>query len=207
MSRRFSIAGFSLPHMRRLFGSHSDDARRQLHDQVAAKYGYKSEDDRNAILGVVDRALLSGVPFTDLPTETWVHAAAAVELGLYGQQWLLNYSTVLEDAYSLEEELWPRARKLASGPTRAFLHGLVEGIPLFGRQPATDGSAYGTVSLERLRIFQPGLRDLAEVIAYRVKRKREPTEQETNVVEFTAELAAWVEAIMRAERDLFFGYG
>jgi hypothetical protein len=193
--------------MRQLFGSGDEEILEQLHQEIAEKEVYRHPKERKAIRDVVDRAVMSGVPFKDVPTESWVHAVAAEILGLHGQEWLCNYSSVLEDASALEEGLWGQYRKLATPHTRAFLHGLVEGIPLFGCQPAEDGSAYGVISLDRLRVFQPGLRDLAEVIAYRVGRDKEATEFEHNVAAFASELSEWLDQLIAAERDLFFSFG
>lgn len=207
MSRRFNKYGFSLAQMRRLFGSRDETALLQLHNDIAAKYHYLDTIDQGAITEVVDRAVKSGVPFVELQTELWVHRVAAQQLGLHGQEWLYNYSSVLEDASALEVGLWGNYRKLASPETRAFLRGLVEGIPIFGRQSPEDGAAYGTVSLERLRVFQPGLRNLAEIIAYRVEHKKAPSELDRAVVGFTAEFCDWLDLIIAAEHDLFFSFG
>jgi hypothetical protein len=206
VSRRFNKYGFSLAQMRRLFGSRDEVALQQLHTEIAARDHYRSATDQNAIIEVVDRAVMSGVPFPELQTESWVHAVAAERLSRHGQEWLYNYSSVLEDAFALEEGLWGNYRKLATPETRAFLRGLVEGIPMFGCQ-ARESLAYGAVSLEKLRVFQPGLRDLAELIAYRVGRKKSATELDRAVVEFTAELRDFVDEIIAAERDLFFSFG
>jgi hypothetical protein len=78
---------------------------------------------------------------------------------------------------------------------------------MFGCQLPEDGAVYGAVSLEKLRVLQPGLRDLAELIAYRVGRKKAATELDRTVVEFTAELCDWLDEVIAAERDLFFSFG
>jgi hypothetical protein len=208
VSRRFNKDGFSLARMRRLFGSKDEAALRQLHSEIAARYHYLNANEQKAITDVVDRAVMSGAPFPDLETESWVHSVAAQILGLHGQEWLMNYSSVLEDAFALEEGLWGRYRKFASPETKAFLHGLVEGIPMFGcSRPAEDQSAYGAVSLERLRVFRPGYRDFAEVVAYRVGRNKAATPLDQSAAEFATEFSEWLDQLVAAERDLFFSFG
>lgn len=206
MSRRFNTYDFSLQQMRRLLGSGDEAALEQLHAHVAATNHHRPAQAQQAILAVVDRAVRSGVPFPELQTETWVHAVAAESLSLHGQEWHLAGATDLEDAFALEDGLWRRYRKLASPETRAFLRGLVEGIPLFGCRPAEDGSAYGAISLDRLRVFEPGLRDLAETVAYRVGRNRDATDLDRNVAGFATGLSAWVTELVAAKRDLFFSF-
>ncbi len=206
MSRRINMAGFSLGQMRKLCASGDSEAVRSLQDQIAARYNYLGAGQRTGLMEIVERAILSGIPFPDLVNETWLHASAAQLLGQYKQDWLYTEASDYHDK-ALEEGLWGGYRKLASRETRAFLRGLVEGIPMFGQQPPTDGSAYAAVSLDRLRVFQPGLRDFAELIAYRVGRKRKPTDDERAAVTFAAEFCGWVDQIVAAERDLFFCFG
>jgi hypothetical protein len=193
--------------MRRLFGSGDEAALHQLHNEIVVRYHYLNAKEQDAIIDVVDRAVMSGVPFPDLQTESWLHLFAAQILGLHGQEWLYNYSSVLEDAFALEDGLWVRYRKFANPETRAFLRGLIEGIPMFGCRLAEDGSAYGAISLNRLRVFQPGLCDLAEVIAYRVGRNKSANELDHSVVEFASEFSEWLNELIVAERDLFFSFG
>jgi hypothetical protein len=207
VSRRFNKYGFSLRQMRRLLGSRDEAALQQLKSEIALRNHFLKTEEQKAILDVVARAVMSGVPFPELQAESWIHAVAALSLGLHGQEVLMNYSSVLEDAYALEDGLWGCYRKFASAETRAFLHGLVEGIPMFGCKPPGDGSAYGAISLDRLRVFEPGFRDLAEIISYRVGRSKAATELDQNVVEFATELSAWLNQLIAAERDLFFSFG
>lgn len=206
MSRRLNLHGFSLPQMRRLCGSRDEAAVRQLRDRIAADFGHLPGGQRGQLAGVIERAVFEGVPFPDLPAETSLHALAAGLLAAHGQEWLTTGASVYR-ASALEEGLWGRYRQHASPEARAFLRGLVEGIPLFGRQPPSDGSAYAAVGLDRLRAVQPHLRDLAELIAYRVGRKRSPTEEQQAGAVFAAEFCGWVDEVIAAGRDLWFQFG
>ena len=206
MSRRLNIYGFSLAQLRRLCGSRDAAATSQLRDRIAADFGHMPAEWRERLAGVVERAVADGVPFPDLPTETSLHAVAAGLLAAHGQEWLVTGASVFA-APALEEGLWGRHRKLASPEAGAFLRGLVEGVPLFGGEPPADGSAYAAVGLDRLRVFQPHLRDLAEVIAYRVDRKRSASEEDRAGAAVAAALCGWVDEVAAAGRDLWFRFG
>lgn len=206
MSRRLNLYGFSLSQMRRLCGSRDEAAIDQLRDRVASDFGYIPGERRDQLVGVVERAVLEGVPFPDLTAETSLHSLAAGLLAAHGQEWRITGASV-SDASALESGLWGQYRKHASPEAKAFLRGLVEGIPLFGRQPPPDGSAYAAVGLDSLRVFQPHLRDLAELIAYRVGRKRSATEEDRAGAAFAAAFCGWVDEVVAAGRDLWFQYG
>lgn len=206
MSRRLNMYGFSLGRMRRLCGSHDEEALRLLRDEVTTSFHYLEAERRTSIMEVVEQAVTSGLPFGNLQTETSIHSVAAGLLAHYDQEWLITEASHYH-ASALEEGLWRGYGKLASPETRAFLPGLVEGVPMFGRQPLSDGSAYGAISFERLRAIQPGIRDLVELIAYRVGRKRKANEEEQAAAKFADEFSNWVDQIVKAERDLFFGFG
>lgn len=197
--------GFSLDAMRKLIGSRNDEALRQLLEKIAIEYHHLAADQRTQINHVVERAVNFGVPFPDLQQETIEHSIAAELLAQFGQEWLITDASGYH-ASALEEGLWREYRKLASPQTKAFLHAISKGVPIFGQQPPADGMAYAMVGLDRIRVFQPGLREFAELIAYRVNRKRTPSEEEQVGVKFAADLCGWVDEIVKAERDLFFEF-
>jgi hypothetical protein len=201
-----NMSGFSLGQMRKLCGSKNEEALGQLRERIHTKYHYMDAGRRTPIAEVIERAVMSGVPFPDLQAETHVHSCAAELLALHGQDWLVTDASNYH-ASALEDGLWRGYGKLASPETKGFLRGLAEGLPMFGRQPPNDGSAYATVSLDRLRAFLPGLRDLAETIAYRVGRKHAANEEERAGAQFATEFCGWVDQIVAAERDLFFEFG
>ncbi|HEX4611282.1 MAG TPA: hypothetical protein VH092_24025 [Urbifossiella sp.] len=206
MARRLNLYGFSLPQMRRLCGSRDEAAVGRLRDRIATDLSDTPGERRGQLVGVVERAVFEGAPFTDLQAETSLHALAAGLLAAHGQEWLVTRANVF-GASALEEGLWGQYRRHASPEAQAFLRGLVEGVPLFGRQPPADGSAYAAVGLDSLRVFLPHLRDVAEVIAYRVGRKRAATEEDRAGAEFAAEFCGWVDEIVAAGRDVWFQCG
>ncbi|HVS37937.1 MAG TPA: hypothetical protein VMS17_20425 [Gemmataceae bacterium] len=202
MSRRLNMWGFSLAKMRGLLGSRDRAAVQQLQYRLAEKYGYLPEEQRKAIDGSVERAVMEGVPFRELEAENFCHSVAAELLSTHGQELLFTDASDYHGT-ALEDGLWGQYRKHAGPETRAFLRGLMEGIPLFGSRAPTDGSAYAAISLAKLRGIQRGLRDLAEQIAYRVGRKQLASSDDKAGVEFADAFCGWVDQIVKAERDLW----
>jgi hypothetical protein len=199
------MCGFSLARMRQLCGSRDQDSVDQMRSRITTELHYTPVELREELFAIVERAIMSGVPFQELLEESAIHSTAAGLLASFGQEWLVtdasNYG-----ATALEEGLWGRYRKYASRECNAFLRALVEGIPLFGTQPPADGSAYAAVALDRLRVFQPHVRDLAELVAYRVGRKKQPTEEDRPAVQFAGEFCGWVDEIVATGRDLWLVY-
>ena len=130
MSRRINLSGFSLGQMRRLFGSRDEQAIVRIRDNLIVQDPRRGEDLKRQIGEIVERAIMTGVPFADLGEETYVHAMAARALAADGQEWQVTSASGYHDS-ALEEGLWKLARKLASPQTKAFLRGLIEGVPLF----------------------------------------------------------------------------
>jgi hypothetical protein len=205
MSRRLNLSGFSIGQMRRLFGSQEEAAILRIKERLSAETGLRQAGLTDQIGEIVERAVRFGVPFADLGEETDIHAIAARVLAEDGQKWLHTMASVYHDS-ALEASLWRLARRLASPPTRAFLRGLIEGVPLFGSQPSTDGSTYAAIGREKLLAFRPGLVDLREQIAYRIGRKTSPSDEDHAAVEFVTEFCQWIDEILEAERDLWFEF-
>ncbi len=205
MSRRMNLAGFSVATMRDLFGSKDEVAVGRIAGQFASRVPHRPDDLTRQVAGIVERAIMTGVPFADLGEESTAHAIAAAALASDGQDWLFTRADTYH-ASALEEGLWGLARKLGSPPTRAFLRGLIEGVPLFGSNSSPE-APYAAIGLEKLRTFRPGLVDLREQVTYRVGRKNSPTEEEPAAVEFAGEFVGWLDEILDAERDLWFTFG
>lgn len=208
MSRRLNLYGFSLPQMRKLFGSQNVDALAQLQLQLRERPGMplRPVEDVVDVYGVIDRAVMHGVPFSDLAEETYLHSQAVSEMAAYEQEWFITDASGY-NASALEHGLWTYARKYASPEAKTFVRGLAQGIPLFGNQPASDGSSYAVMGLDRLRVFLPHVRDLAEIIEYRVNNSRSVTDEDREAVTFANDFCGWLEAISTANRDLLLVYG
>lgn len=205
MSRRLNLYGFSMKRMRHLFASKDRNVVERIQDRLRERPGLPPlpVEYVRPVVEVVERAVMSGVPFPDLVAETYVHSAAVSALAAHGQEWLITSASIF-GASALEEGLWGHYRKSASPEAKAFLRGLVEGIPMFGRQSSSDGSVYAAIGLDRLRLFQPHLRDLVEVIAHRVSRERLVTDEDQAGASFAAEFCGWVDEVVAANRDLLF---
>ena len=208
MSRRLNLYGFSMIRLRQLFGSKDRTVVERIQDRLRECPGLSPLPLAHVrpVVEVVERAVMTGVPFSDLEAETDAHSSAVTALAGHEQEWLITEASNF-DASALEVGLWGQYRKHASPEARAFLRGLVEGVPMFGSQSSTDGTAYAVVSLDRLRFFLPHLQDLADLIEYRVSRKASATEEDQAGVAFAAELCGWVDEIITAERDLLFVFG
>ncbi len=203
MSRRLNLYGFSLARMRRLFRSQDERAACRISDRLAAEHPHWLGEQTRQVPEVVERAVMTGVPFAGLGTETSLHSLAADALARDEQEWLATPASVYH-ASALRDGLWRQYGRYARPEIKAFLRGLVEGDPLFGQRPPEDGSSYTAVSLEKLRSFRDGLADLREQVTYRVGRKKDPTEEDRAATEFVTEFCGWVEQIQEAGRDLWF---
>ena len=211
MSVRLNFLGFSLPTMRRLIGSGDAAAVARMRDRLvagAADSPYRSEAEAYAVAAIVERAVLDGVPFPDVVEESNYHFRAVGLLVDEGQEIVPTLASTYHA--SAMGELLRQYGKHASRETRAFLRGLAEGVPLFGRRlpdPEDDGMVYALISGAKLRAFRPGLVDLREHVAYRVGRKPDPTEADRGAVSFAADLCDWVDEIEGAGLDLYYCTG
>jgi hypothetical protein len=205
MSRRLNLYGFSMPQMRRLFRSRDEQAVRRIHDRLATEQRHWRVDEVQQVSEIVERAIMTGVPFSNLETETYLHALAAGALARDEQEWLLTYASVYH-ATALEEGLWEQYGKYARPEIRAFLRGLVEGVPLFGQRPP-DEAPYAAISLEKLHSFRPGLEDLRDQVIYRIGRKKDPSDEDRAASEFVTEFCGWLDQIRDAGRDLWYVTG
>lgn len=207
MSERLNLYGFSLPRMRGLFRSQDVEAVTRMRDRMAGEHPHMPQDQLLATSGIVERAVMTGVPFADLDTETHLHWLAANALAGHEQEWLATPASVYH-ASALRDGLWRRYGKYARPEIRAFLRGLVEGVPLFGRSlppvDETDCLVYAAISLEKLRSFGPGLADLREQVTYRVGRKKGLSEGDEEAAEFVTEFCGWIDQIREAGRDLWY---
>jgi hypothetical protein len=205
MSRRLNVYGFSLARMRQLIGSGNETTLIRVQEELNDDPHFWSPVQQDEVNDILEHAIMIGTPIPDLEVESSLHAIAASALASHDQEHLMLATAYPADA--LDDGLWGQYRKHASPEARAFLRGLVEGIPLFGQQPATDGSTYAAVALDRLRGAQRGLRDLADLIAYRIERKRWASDEDHSRSAFAAELCDWVDQLVTAERDLWFVFG
>jgi hypothetical protein len=207
MSERLSLYGFSLPQMRRLFRSQDLEAVNRIRDRLAGDHPHSPPGELDAAYEVIERAMMTGVPFAGLDCETHAHWLAAHALAGDGQDWLATPASVYQ-ASALRDCLWRRYGKYARPEARAFLRGLVEGVPLFGRSfpsvEETDCLVYAAISLEKLRSFGPGLADLREQVTYRVSRKTDPSDEDRAAVEFVTEFCEWIDQIREAGLDLWY---
>ena len=207
MSERLNLYGFSLPRMRRLFRSQDVGAARRIRDRLASDHPHWPQEQLRAVAEVVERAVMTGVPFAGLGEETHLHWLAANALAGDEQEWLVTPASVYH-ASALRDGLWRRYGKYARPEVRAFLRGLVEGVPLFGQSfPSiheTDGLVYAAIGVEKLRSFGPGLADLREQVVYRAGRKKGPSDEDRAAAEFVTEFCDWIEEIREAGRDLWY---
>lgn len=194
MSIRLSLSGFSLPRMRGLFGSGDEEAIRRIRDSVASDGAGRSTAEAAGVMAIVERAIRGGVPFHDVDEETSRHASAALALAGDGQEWL---GTACDYHASALGDILESYGRYARPEARAFLRGLAEGIPLFGRRAPAE-VPYAAISLEKLRGFRPGLSDLLIQVEYRAGRNEEP-----EAAEFLGRFCGWIDEIMDAGRDLF----
>jgi hypothetical protein len=208
VSRRLNLYGFSLPQMRGLLSSGNREALSRLKLRLRERPGLplRSVEEITPVYNVIERAVMHGVPFSDLTQETYLHAQAFSAIAGYEQDWLLTDASAYH-ASALEVGLWVRARKYGSPEARAFIKGLAHGIPLFGNHSASDGSAYAAVGFDRLRAFEPHVQNLAETIEYQVNGSRRATEEDRAALHFANEFCGWLKAISSANCDLLLVYG
>lgn len=201
MSVRLNLLGFSLPQMRSLFGSRDERALARMQDQLRGD-PHLAPRDFEATSRIVERAVMTGVPFDDLVTETHAHYRAASLLA-EDQQEMLPTMASTYDATALSDGLWRGYGKYAGPEIRALLRGLVEGVPLFGRRfpPIEDGCmVYAAIGRQKLLRFRPGLADLREQVSYRAGEDDEATE-------FVTEFGRWIDEITEAGLDLWYCTG
>jgi len=193
------MSGFSMPKMRGLFRSGDREAVERIAGGLIAKHPYWSPETRERARGIVERAIVHGVPFPGLEAEDHLHFAAACAFVAEGQEHHGTLASVF-GADALERGLWPRVRKLGGPEARAFIRGLVTGIPLFGPSMPQDGEVYAAVSLAKLRAFRPGLVDVRDQLIYRHGPKDDNAE-------FAAEFCGWIDEIIDAGLDLWYVTG
>lgn len=205
MSRRLNLYGFSLAQMRRLFGSRDEKAQERILESLSQESNHWRTDQLVELGGIIQRAIMTGVPFRGLQEETDLHGVAAGALAAYEQDWLVTNASMYHDS-ALEAGLWGQFGKYARPEIKAFLRGLVEGVPLFGQQLSPDASAYAAISLEKLRFFQKGLDDLRVQVEYRVGRRKSPADDDSDAIDFANGFCEWIDQIIEAEKDLWFTF-
>jgi hypothetical protein len=175
----------------------------RIHERLAGDYSHGSESQLRAVLEIVERAIMTGVPFVGLEEETHLHSLAVYALAGYEQQWLCTDASTYHSS-ALRDGLWRQYGKHAQPEIRAFLKGLAEGVPIFGQRSAPDGPKYAAISVEKLRTFESGLSALREQVVYRVKRKKVPSEEDRLAAEFATEFPGWIDQIRQAGLDVFY---
>jgi len=197
-----NLIGFSMVKMRRLFRSQDEQAVRRICDHLAVAHPYWSQGQRDEIAEIVRRAVMFGVPFPGLETETYLHVLAASAFATDGQEGLGTFASV-HHASASREGLRPYV-KYARPEIKAFLRGLAEGVPIFGQSLSLDGPIYAAISLEKLKVFERGLHDLRDQIVCRVEQKKKPSDEAREGAEFVTELCGWVDQIREAGMDLWY---
>src|SRR5262245_35833738 len=94
MSERLNLYGFSLPRMRRLFRSQDLGAVTRMRDRMATEHPHLPQDRLLAASETVEKAIMTGVPFAGLDTETDLHWLAANALAGDEQDWLVTPASV-----------------------------------------------------------------------------------------------------------------
>ena len=198
MSRRLNMSGFSIATMRSLLRSGDAEAIDRISRGLAVEYHDWPTTPLDA-RSIVERAVMRGVPFDDLETETHLHYRVACALARHGQDWL----DATADAYgadSLEVDFWRRVRKHGRPETRAFVRGLIEGVPMFGQGFPEEGEVYAAVPLAKLQFFRPGLIELRDLLAYR-------SGEEDATARYASEFCGWIDEIIDAGLDLWYATG
>lgn len=199
MSRRLNMAGFSMARMRSLFRSGDRDAVERIAAGLIARHSYWSPEACERAHAIVERAVMEGIPFRDLEVEDDLHSVVAQAFAEDGQEHHCTLASVF-GADALERGLWPKARKLGGPEVRAFIRGLVTGVPLFGQSMPEDGEVYAAISLAKLRAFRPGVADLHDQLVHRLGPKNE-------AAEFAADFCGWIDEIIDAGLDLWYSTG
>src|SRR5690349_984416 len=107
MSERLNLYGFSLPRMRRLFRSQDIEAVARMRDRLAIDHPHLPQEQLRAVGRILKRAVMIGVPFPELDTETHLHWLAANALAGDDQDWLVTPASVYH-ASALRDGLWRR---------------------------------------------------------------------------------------------------
>src|SRR4051794_21355823 len=201
MSVRLNLYGFSLSRMRRLFKSQDHEAVSRIRDRMANDRSHLRRDELQGVSEILEKAVMTGVPFAGLGVETHEHWLAADALARYDQEWLCTAASGYHA--SAVRDLWPYG-KHARPEIRAFLRGLVEGVPLFGQRLPSDGLVYAAISGEKLRSFEPGLADLREQVVYRAGRKKDPFDDDAAAATFVTGFCDWINQIREAGLDLWY---
>ncbi len=175
----------------------------RIHERLAGDYSHGSESQLRAVLEIVERAIMTGVPFVGLEEETHLHSLAAYALAGDEQEWLVTDASTYHASAS-RDALWRQYGKHAQPEIRAFLRGLAEGIPIFGQRMQPDGAKYAAIGVEKLRSFEAGLADLREQVVYRVGRKKAPSEEDRAAAKFVTEFRGWIDRIRDAGLDLLY---
>lgn len=199
MSRRMNMSGYSMARMRSLFRSGDHEAVERVAAGLVAEHPDWSSEVRERARGIVERAIMDGVPFPGLELEDHLHFAAACEFVADGQEHLYTVASTY-GADALERGLWPKARKYGGPEVRAFIRGMVTGVPLFGQSLPEEEEVYAAVSLAKLRAFRPGLVDLRDQLVYRHG-------SEDQSARFSVEFCGWIDEIIDAGLDLWYVTG
>lgn len=184
--------------MRSLFRSGDIGAVDRIFEGLKTQYYDWPTTSRDA-RSILERAVIQGVPFHDLETESHLHYRVACACAGDQQDWLYTQAD-LYGADSLEIDFWRQVRKHGRPETRAFVRGLIEGVPMFGQGFPEEGEVYAAVPLAKLRFFRPGLIELRDLIAYRFG-------EEDPAAEYASEFCGWIDEIIDAELDLWYTTG
>ena len=198
MSRRLNMSGFSMAKMRSLFRSGDGEAVERIARSLADEY-YAWPSTKQDARAIVERAVMRGVPFDDLATESHLHFQVACAFAQDEQDRLFTDSSAF-GAEMLEVHLWRQVRKQGRAETRAFVRGLVEGLPLFGQALPEESEAYAAVPLAKLKFFRPGPIEFRYLLAYRAGEE-DPT------ASFAADFLGWIDGIIDAGLDLWYTTG
>ena len=141
--------------MRSLVGSQDAEAIVRLHTKVDVR-------DRNAeaCKDIISRAINQGVPFAELDAETHVHTRAASLMAHDQQEFLF---TNCDYHWEALRAFRTHGRKFFRPDVRAYINGLLEGLPMFGRRFVDHGSPYyASLTLPKVCGFHDGLNELRD---------------------------------------------
>jgi hypothetical protein len=164
MSLRPEIVGFKLAQLQSLCGSGDRAAIRNLKSRFAHVTPDSFDDDdeyHDLFHQALERAIMKGVPFDDLQSETNSHIQLAILLGEYKQKFISTSSNSLK-----MRGFWEFQRKYPNALSSEAndLFGIfTEGRPLFGRKIQTDWSYYGYLSRDEVAFLEESLIEVKDI--------------------------------------------
>ena len=187
MSIRPEVSGFDLVMMFRLFGSKDLSVLKETSKKLKKMYDLENNEFQECE-GILRQAIMQGIPFSDLKTETNSHVWSAIVLADYNQKHLGTDSNIwgMDAVWDLGEKIG----KTLPWPSSAFFNYLRSGRPLFGGAIDTDWSHYAFLSHAENAILCKSLREL---------EKLDEGSQETR-----DKLLQWLSVGLKEKKDIWF---